>query len=50
MWTYDLTNDLMVELEAIELDNATMLYIVENYLYELHPMNEQVVNDFINDK
>ena len=49
MWTYDLTNHLMVELETI-IALATMTYIVETNLYELHPMDEQVFNDFINDK
>ena len=49
MWTYDLTDHLMVELETI-IALATMTYIVETNLYELHPMDERVFNDFINDK
>ena len=28
----------------------TITYIVETNSYELHPMNKQVFNDFINDK
>ena len=48
MWTYDLTNHLMVELETI-IALATMTYIVKTNLYESHPMDEQVFNDFIND-
>ena len=41
MWTYDLTDHLMIELETIIALN-TMTYIVETNLYESHPMNEQV--------
>ena len=39
MWTYDLTNHLMVELET-NTALLTMTYIVETNLYELHPMDE----------
>ena len=49
MWTYNLINDLMVELEAI-LALAIVIYFIDTNLYELHPMNEQVFNNFINDK
>ena len=49
MWTYDLKNHLMVELEII-IALAIMTYILETNLYELHPMNERVFNDFIIDK
>ena len=49
MWTYDLTDHLMVGLETI-FTWATMIYIVKTNLYELHPMDEQVFNDFVNDK
>ena len=48
-WVYDLRDHLIVELETI-IALATMTYIVETNLYELHPMNERVFNDFINDK
>ena len=34
----------MVELQTI-IALATMTYIVETNLYELHPMDEQVFND-----
>ena len=49
MWTYNLTNHSMVALETI-IALATIIYIVEKNLYELHPMVERVFNDFINDK
>ena len=49
MWTYDLTNDLMVELETI-IALATRICIVKTNLHELNPMSEQVFNGFINDK
>ena len=39
MWTYDLIDRLMVELETI-IALAVMTYIVETNLYELHSMNE----------
>ena len=39
----------MKELETI-ITLATMTYIVETNLHELHPMDERVFNDFINDK
>ena len=39
MWTYDLIDRLMVELETI-IALAAMTYIVETNLYELHSMNE----------
>ena len=46
---YNLTNHLMIKLETI-IALATMTYSVETNLYELHPRDEQVLNDFINDK
>jgi hypothetical protein len=49
MWTYNLTNGLMVELEAM-IALLITIYFIETNLYELHPMNEQVFNDFIIDK
>ena len=39
----------MVELETI-IALATMTYIVETSLYELHPIDEWVFNGFINNK
>lgn len=44
MWTYDLKDHLMKKLETI-IALSTMPYIVEEKLYELHPMNEWVFND-----
>ena len=38
MWPYDLTDYLMLELEAT-IVLATMTYTIETYLYELHPMD-----------
>jgi hypothetical protein len=49
MWTYNLTNHLMVELETV-IGLAIMVYIVETNLYELHLMDERVFNEFISDK
>jgi hypothetical protein len=46
MWTYDLTNHLMVGLKTI-IALSTLTYIVESNLDELHLMNEHVFNDFI---
>ena len=44
VWTYNLANDLMVELQTV-IALAIMIYIVETNLYELHPMDEQVFSD-----
>ena len=49
MYTYDLSNHLMVELKTI-IALAIKTYIIETYLCELHPMNERLFNDFINNK
>ena len=49
MRTYDLTIHLIVKLETI-IAWVTMSYIVETNLYELHPMDERVFNNFNNDK
>ena len=49
MWTYDLTDRLMIELETI-IALATMTYIAKTNLYELNLMDKRVFNDFINDK
>ena len=49
MWTYDLKNHLVVELETI-IALAIMTYIVETNLCKLHPMDEWVFTDFINEK
>ena len=48
MWTYDMTDHVMVELDII-IALATMNSIIETNLYELHPMDERVFNHFIND-
>ena len=39
MWTYDVMDHLLMELETI-IALATMTYIVEANSYELHPMDE----------
>ena len=44
-WTYDLTDHLMLDLETI-IVLATMKYIGESNVYELHPGDEKVLNDF----
>jgi hypothetical protein len=49
MWTYDLPNHSMLKVETI-ITLATLTYIVETNLYEWHPTDEQVFNDFINEK
>ena len=49
MWTYDLTNHLMIKLETI-VALATMTNIVETNLFKLPPTNEKMFNDFIYDK
>jgi hypothetical protein len=48
MWTYDLTNYLMAELGTV-IALATMIYILDFLLYELHSISERMFNDFIND-
>ena len=49
MWTQDLINYSMVELETI-IALVAMIYNVETNLYELHPKDECVFNVFINDR
>ena len=49
LWTYDLTDHIMVDLETI-IALATITFIVESNLYEVHPMDAKVFNDYINDK
>ena len=49
MWTYDLTNHLMVKLETV-IALAKIIYIIDSNLYESHPMDERVFNEFISDK
>ena len=49
MWTYEMMDHLMVESETI-IALITMTYTKETNLHELHPMDEQVLNHFINDK
>lgn len=46
MWTYNLQIIWWYTVIAL----AIIAYIVELNLYELHPMNEQMFNDFIDDK
>ena len=47
-WTYNLTNHLMVDIKPIII-LASMTYIVDLNAYELHPGDEKVLNDFINE-
>ena len=47
-WTYDLMDYLMVDLLTI-ISLASMTYIVDLDAYELHPRNEIVFNNFINE-
>ena len=49
IWTYGLTDNFLVGLETI-IALSTLTYIVENNLYELYPMDERVLDAFINDK
>ena len=49
LWTYDLSNHIMVDLEII-IALAMVTFVVEKNVYELHSTNEEVFNDFINDK
>jgi hypothetical protein len=39
MWTYDVTDHLMVGLETV-ISLSTLTYIVETNMYELPPMDE----------
>jgi hypothetical protein len=39
MWTYDVTDHLMVGLETV-IALSTLTYIVEKNMCELHPMDE----------
>ena len=40
-WTYDCTYHLMVDLEKIIAFKASMTYIVDKDVYELHPRDEK---------
>ena len=44
-WTFDLNDHLMVDLETI-IALATMTYIGESNVYELHPGDQKISNDF----
>ena len=48
MWTYDLIDPLMIKLDAI-IALTKMTYIIDTNVYELHLVDEQVFNNFIND-
>ena len=41
---------MMVELETMIIALVVMTYILGTNLYVLHPMDERVFNDSINDK
>jgi hypothetical protein len=45
-WSYDLTNYIMVELNSV-IALANLTYDVETNMYELHPSDEKVFNNFI---
>ena len=45
-WSYDLTDHIMVELDTV-IALANLTYDAETYMYELHPSDEKVFNDFI---
>ena len=47
-WIYDLTDHLMVDLETT-IALASMTYIIDSDVNELHPGDEKVFNDIIND-
>ena len=47
-WTYNLTDQLMLDLETI-IALASMTYIIDLDAYELHPGDEKVFNNFINE-
>ena len=49
LWTDDLTNHIMVDLET-NIALATIAFVVEKNLDKVHPTNERVFNDFIDDK
>ena len=44
VWTHNLSNHLIIELEII-IASGSMTHIVETNLYELHPMDYQGFND-----
>jgi hypothetical protein len=46
---YDLTDHVIVNFETI-IALAIVTFVVEKNLYELHPMDEKVFNNFIDDK
>jgi hypothetical protein len=45
-WSYDLTYHIIVELDMV-ISLANLTYDVETDMYELHPSDEKVFNDFI---
>jgi hypothetical protein len=45
-WTYDLTNNLMVDLETI-ITLAFMTYILDLDAYEFHPRDEKIFNNLL---
>ena len=47
-WTYNLTDHLMVDLETM-IVLASLIYIANLDAYELHPGNEKIFNDFVNE-
>ena len=47
-WTYNFTDHLKANLETI-FAIAFMTYIIDLDAYELHPKDEQVFNNFINE-
>jgi len=45
-WTYDLINNLMVDLETI-ITLAFMTYILDLDAYEFHPRDEKIFNNLL---
>ena len=43
LWTYDLTNHIMMDLGIINYNNYNN-FCSRKYLYELHPMDEKMFN------
>ena len=48
MWTYDITNHLILEQKPSL--HWLQCFILQKHFYELHPMDKQVFNDIINDE
>ena len=49
LWTYDVTDHIMVDLKTI-IALTIVTFVLRKTLYELHPTDRNLFNDFINDK